>query len=326
MKNYEVVALGEALIDFIDNEQLGLKKPILEANPGGAPCNVLAMLAKLGHSVALIGKVGKDKYGSFLADALRNAGIDTGSLFFDVSAPTTLAIVRKLDNGDRAFSFCRNPGADTMLHEDEVDHDMVAHAKIFHFGSFSMTHEISRAATKKALGIAKESGVLISFDPNLRLDIWGSEEEARRQIACGLEYCHILKISDDEIRWLTKKQDFDEGIQWIRDRFNIPLILLTMGEHGSRAYYKNLRVERPAVLQSEDKLAEGDRVGAGDTFCGCILDAILKFGIKDLQESDLQKMLRFANTAAGIIITRKGALTVMPELSEIEALMRRDNQ
>ena len=208
-----------------------------------------------------------------------------------------------------------------MLTASEVKEDDIINSKIFHFGTLSMTHANARAATLKALEIAKAANILISFDPNLRPSLWSSLEDAREQVLCGLAYCDILKISDNEIEWLTGEQDFDRGVKWITNRFNIPLILLSMGERGSRAYYKDLRVEMPAFIQSEEKSAGGDKVGAGDTFCGCALHFVLKYGIDDLSKEQLEELLRFSNAAASIITTRKGALMVMPEPEEIEALM-----
>lgn len=198
-KKYDVTALGELLIDFTENGVSGQGNPMFEANPGGAPCNVLAMLARLGYRTAFIGKVGRDCFGDQLRSAIEEAGISMEHLLTDQEIHTTLAIVHTFPDGDRDFSFYRNPGADMMLTEDEIPEDTIRNSRIFHFGTLSMTHEGVRAATRKAVHIAEQSGCILSFDPNLRPPLWNSLEEAKEQTLWGLEHCHILKISDNEI-------------------------------------------------------------------------------------------------------------------------------
>jgi fructokinase len=315
-KKYDVIALGELLIDFTDNGMSGQENALFEANPGGAPCNVLAMLQKLGHKTAFIGKVGEDIFGHKLKTTLEEVGIDTTNLLLDKEVRTTLAFVQTMPDGDRDFSFYRNPGADMMLREEEVKGELIKQSRIFHFGTLSMTDEIVRNATKRALSIAKENDVLISFDPNLREPLWKSLEEAEEQVRYGLKYCDVLKISDNEIQWLTKEEDFDAAVAKLQKEFEIPLILLSMGKSGSRAYYRNLRVEAAPFLQ-ENTI---ETTGAGDTFYGSCLHFVLENGIEKLKEETLKEMLVFANAAASIITTRKGALRVMPEVAEIKAL------
>lgn len=317
MKKYDVTALGELLIDFTENGKSGQGNPLFEANPGGAPCNVLAMLSKLGHKTAFIGKVGKDFFGEQLKDAIMEVGIDTAGLCMDEEIHTTLAMVHTYPDGDRDFSFYRNPGADMMLSESDLQEELIRDTKIFHFGTLSMTHEGVRKATKKALEIAKEAGAIISFDPNLRPPLWNSLEEAKDQVLYGLNYCDILKISDNEIQWLTGEEDYSAGVQWINDRFRIPLILVSMGKEGSRAYYQGKMVEVKPFIQKNTI----ETTGAGDTFCGCVLHYICEHGLDNLSEDGLKEMLTFANAAAALITTRKGALRVMPELEEIRSLL-----
>ncbi len=319
MKKYDVVALGELLIDFTENGISGQGNPIYEANPGGAPCNVLAMLNKAGRKTAFIGKVGRDIFGNRLKEVLDEVGIDTANLVMDEAVRTTLAFVETLPGGDRDFSFYRNPGADMMLQESELREDILRHTEIFHFGTLSMTHEEVRKATKKAVALAKESGALISFDPNLRPPLWASLEDAREQAAYGFSQCDILKISDNEIQWFTGEEDFDAGIQKLREAYNIPLILLSMGRDGSRAYYQDLRVQKAPFLQD----GTIETTGAGDTFGACCLHHVLKYGLDNLDAEKLAEMLTFANAAASIITTRKGALRVMPGVDEVEALLRK---
>ncbi len=316
-KKYDVIALGELLIDFTDNGLSEQGNTIFEANPGGAPCNVLAMLNRLNHKTAFIGKVGKDIFGERLKKTLEAIHIDTSNLLVDHNARTTLAFVQTFADGDRDFSFYRNPGADMLLREDELDESMLRNTRIFHFGTLSMTHDAVRIATKKAIQIAKESGALISFDPNLREPLWNSLEEAKEQVLYGIGQCDILKISDNEIQWLTGETDFTKGVEKIREINTIPLILVSMGKDGSRAYYKDSHVEVKPFLQ-ENTI---ETTGAGDTFGGCILHFVLEYGLENLNEDDLRQMLTFANAAASIITTRKGALRVMPEREEVEKLI-----
>lgn len=312
-KQYDVVALGELLIDFTENGTSGQGNPVYEANPGGAPCNVLSMLNRLGHQTAFLGKVGNDIFGRQLRSTVESAGINVEGLLTDEDVRTTLAFVETKPDGDRDFSFYRNPGADMMLREEEVRDDIIAAGKIFHFGTLSMTNEPVRSATKHAIAVAKENGALISFDPNIREPLWKDMEEAKEQTAYGLSVCDILKISDNEIQWFPK-EDYTEGIRMLQQTYQIPLILLSMGRDGSRAYYKNMIVEVPAFLQKNTI----ETTGAGDTFGACCLHYILQYGLMELTEQQLKDMLTFANAAASIITTRKGALRVMPSLEEIQ--------
>lgn len=317
-KKYDVVALGELLIDFTDNGISGQGNTIFEANPGGAPCNVLAMLQKLGNKTAFIGKVGKDIFGTKLKEVLKEVGIDTSGLVMDKKVRTTLAFVQTLKGGDRDFSFYRNPGADMMLEEGDINNSLIKNCKIFHFGTLSMTHKGVRKATKKAIKKAKESGALISFDPNLRPPLWESLNDAKKQVEYGLGQCDILKISDNEIQWFTGEKDFDKGIKKLQDKYSIKLIVLSMGKDGSRAYYKNLRVEKPAFVQKNTI----ETTGAGDTFGGCCLNFILKYGLDNMDQEKLEKMLTFANAAASLITTKKGALRVMPTKDEVKDFIK----
>ena len=316
-KHYDVVALGELLIDFTQNGLSVQGNPLLEANPGGAPCNVLALLSKLGHKTAFLGKVGQDGFGDQLADALTEVGIDTRGLRRDPIVHTTLAVVHTHPDGDREFSFYRNPGADMNLRTEELDRELLADTAIFHFGSLSMTDELCRSASREAIALAEASGALLSFDPNLREPLWHSLDEAREQILYGMAHCQILKISDNEIQWLSGREDYDEGIAWLRSQFNIPLILLSLGKEGSRAYCGDVRVEVPAHIMPNTI----ETTGAGDTFFGGVLHFILEHGWHPYSEAELKEMLDFANAGAALITTRKGALRVMPERSEIEALL-----
>lgn len=317
MKKFDVVALGELLIDFTENGTSTQGNPVLEANPGGAPCNVLAMLNKLGKKTAFIGKVGNDTFGRQLAEEVQQSGTDTTNLIFDDNVHTTLAFVHTFPDGEREFSFYRNPGADMMLKKEEVMEDIIKEAKIFHFGTLSSTHEGVREATRYAIDIAKESGALISFDPNLREPLWDSPEDARKEIEYGLSKCDILKISDNELEFMTGTNDYSKGVEILREQYDIKIIFVTLGKDGSRAYYKDLTAEQPTFTQ----IKAIEKTGAGDTFEGCALNYLLEHDIDSLTKNDLSDLLVFANAGASLITTRKGALKVMPEKSEIEILV-----
>ena len=311
-KKYDVIAMGELLSDFTMSGQSEQGNNMFEACPGGAPCNVLALLNKMGKKTAFFGKVGKDQFGKTLRDTLDEVKIDTSHLLEDEKVNTTLAFVHTFPDGDREFSFYRNPGADMMLTKDEVDESFLEETKIFHFGTLSMTHEGVREATKKALDVVKKKGTLISFDPNLRPPLWSTLNLAKEQMEYGFGFCDILKISDNEIQFVSGKEDYDEGIAYLKEKYDIPLILLTMGKDGSRAYYKGMRIERAGF-----PVKAIETTGAGDTFCGSCLNYILEHDFENLTEEELGEMLTFANAAAALVTTRKGAIRAMPEKEEV---------
>lgn len=321
-RNYDVTSLGELLIDFTENGTSAQGNPIMEANPGGAPCNVLAMLERLGKKTAFIGKVGKDMFGNQLKAAVEEVGIDTRALIMDEEVHTTLAFVHTYPDGDRDFSFYRNPGADMMLTMDEVPDDLIRDSRIFHFGTLSSTHEGVREATRHAIEVAKEAGCIITFDPNLRPPLWKSLEDARVEIEYGLTKCDVLKISDNEVEFLFDTTDYDKGAALIEEKYHIPLVLITMGKDGSRAYYNGRRVECAPFLQEHTI----ETTGAGDTFCASILNYVLDHGLEDLTDENLMEMLTFANAGASLITTRKGALRVMPTREEVEEFIAKNGR
>lgn len=230
---------------------------------------------------------------------------------------TTLAFVHTFPDGEREFSFYRNLGADMMLKKEEVMEDIIKEAKIFYFRTLSSTHEGVREATRFAIDIAKESGAMISFDPNLREPLWDSLEDARREIKYGLSKCDILKISDNELGFMTGTNDYSKGIEILREQYDIKIIFVTLGKDGSRAYYKNLMAEQTTFTQ----IKAIEKTGAGDTFEGCALNYLLEHDIDSLTEEKLSELLLFANAGASLITTRKGALKAMPAKSEIERLI-----
>lgn len=315
-KKYDVVAMGELLIDFTMNGKSEQGNPLFEANPGGAPCNVLAILKKYGKETGFIGKVGSDQFGQMLKGTLEEVGIDTAGLVMDAGYNTTLAFVHTAEDGDRTFSFYRKPGADMMLAEGEINYEMIDNTKIFHFGTLSMTDNPAREATKAAVAYAKAHGKLISFDPNLRPPLWENLADAKEAIAYGLEIADIVKIADNEIEFMTGKSDMNEAIEVLTAQYDIKLLLVTLGKDGSVAIYNKERVFVPGFIQ-ENTI---ETTGAGDTFGGSVLAYVCEHGIENLTKENLTQMLTLANAGASLITTRKGALRVMPEMSEILAL------
>ena len=317
-KGFDVVALGELLIDFTENGLSGQGNPLMEANPGGAPCNVLAMLQRLGRRTAFVGKVGKDMFGTQLREVTEKAGICMDYLLEDDHVHTTLAFVKTFPNGDRDFSFYRDPGADMMLRTEELPAGLLNDTRIFHFGTLSMTHPEVRLATRKAVDLASNAGALISFDPNLRPPLWHSLKEAREQIDWGLRCCDILKIADNELEFMTGEKDLDRGAEILKKNYpNIRLMNVTAGADGSISYYGGQRVFVPAFRLG----GTIETTGAGDTFCASVLNFVLENGIDRLEKKQLTEMLRFANAAAYLVTTKKGAIRSMPEPARIRELL-----
>ncbi len=318
MFDYDVVALGELLIDFTANGCSPQGNGLFEANPGGAPCNVLAILTRLGRKTAFLGKVGEDLFGRLLKEAIEGVGIDSAGLVLDPAAKTTLAFVQNDAAGDREFSFYRNPGADELLHAEELPCQILNRTRIFHFGSLSLTQEPARSATQTAVAAAREGGALISFDPNLREPLWEDMDDAKAQMRWGCSVCDVIKLAEEELAFLTLTETLDAGVKALRRDFpNLKLLLVTRGALGSTAFWGAQKVSAPAYLQGNTV----DTTGAGDTFFGCCLHQLLDCRLDQLDEDRVIQMLRFANAGASLITTKKGALRSMPELTEIQHLI-----
>jgi fructokinase len=314
----DVASLGELLVDFTVAGESGKGNLLFEANPGGAPCNVLAMLARMGRKTTFLGKVGDDLFGRLLRDTIVDVGIDAAGLVLDPAAHTTLAFVRNAPDGDREFSFYRDPGADELLRPDELAMEQLTAAKIFHFGSLSLTREPVRSATKLAVETAKNAGALISFDPNLRESLWPTLDDAKAQMLWGCGVCDILKVAEEELTFLTGCDDLDAGADALRaDYPNLRLLLVTQGKAGSVAFCGPYRAAAETFLQ----VPAVDTTGAGDTFCGCCLDAVLRLGLDGLNETTLVEMLRFANAAASLVTSKPGAIRSMPAPEDVQALL-----
>ena len=319
-KTFDAAALGELLVDFTQRGVSGQGNPLFEANPGGAPCNVLAMLCRLGRRCAFLGKVGRDPLGAGLARAAGAAGIDLRGLRFDPRRPTTLAFVHNRPDGEREFSFCRRGGADAHLTAEELDAGALESCRVFHFGSLSLTHAPCREATRRAVELARAAGALLSFDPNLRPPLWDSLEQAREQIDWGLGQCQVLKIADDELRFVTGLDGLEAGAAALLARCpDLRLMNVTAGAAGSHCFWDGGHLYQPACPFGEVT----DTTGAGDAFCACALDFVLERGLEGLDEARLRDMLRFASAAAWLVTTRKGALGAMPRREQVEQVLDR---
>ncbi len=323
-KKFDVVALGELLIDFTFSGKSAQGNDLFEANPGGAPCNVLAMLSKLNHKTSFIGKVGDDAFGKNLKAKLDELKIGTENLVLSKTENTTLAFVHTADDGDRSFSFYRKNCADSSLEKKEIRSDIVSSCRIFHYGTLSMTNETVNEATEFAIDAAKKSGALLSFDPNLRLKLWDSENSAREKIWSGISKCDILKIAEEELEFITGENSIDGGMKILRKKFAVPLVCVTRGKNGSEAFFDDGKNSFRAEAKTFS-VKTIDTTGAGDTFCACTLHEILRNGFENFSSERLQQMLLFSNAAAAIVTTKKGALSVMPQENEIRGLLAERN-
>lgn len=316
---FDIVALGELLIDFtcLSVDEGGY--PTLAAHPGGAPANFLAALAKYGARTAMIGKVGQDAFGQMLIRTLKEAGIETAGLAAAEDVFTTLAFVILDAQGNREFSFARKPGADTRLAPADVDLSLIDRSRAFHFGTLSLTDEPARSATRAAVARAQERGVLITFDPNLRVPLWHSLEEAREQMLWGLRQADVVKISDDEVRFLFDLSP-QEGAEYLQRELKVPLVFVTCGPEG--CIFRN--AGSSGWVNSLSGLHVVDTTGAGDIFGGSAVWKLLQMGKAPdlLNEAELREIVRFACTAAGLSTTRHGGISSIPSRAEVEQRLR----
>ena len=314
---YDVVALGELLIDFapVSKDENGY--PTLAANAGGAPPNFLAALSKYGAKTALFCKVGTDAFGKLLVQTLIDIGVDTAGVIEDDSVFTTLAFVTLDDTGDRSFSFARKPGADTCIRFDELDLSFIDNTKIFHHGTLSLTNEPAKEATQKAVAYAKKAGKLITFDPNLRASLWESLEDAKTQILWGLGQADIVKISDEEVDFIWGCNE-QEGADKLLGEFGVKLAMVTSGHKGALLQNKNASafVKCPTVKPV-------DTTGAGDIFGGSAVSRILKLNKSpdELSGEELTSIAGFAVTAASLSTQKWGGVPSVPDEEVVYAIM-----
>ena len=315
----DVVALGELLIDFAPRSADAEGYPVLAAHPGGAPGNFLAALNRYGCKTAMIGKVGDDAFGRLLTGTLQKAGINTSGILSDPSVFTTLAFVSLDESGNRDFSFARKPGADTCLTPEEVSEDLIASARVFHFGTLSLTDEPAASATRRALEIAKKHGLLVSLDPNLRKPLWKSEADAKAAMEWSLRQADIVKISDEEIDFLWGLSP-EKGAAKLLEEYGVSLVYATLGPEGCHAGTRGARV----TVASPSGIRVVDTTGAGDIFGGSAMSRFLKASKSpdDLTPEELEAIVRFACTAASLSTQKHGGISSVPEERDVLARIR----
>ena len=310
----DVVALGELLIDFACQSSDVEGYPTMAAHPGGAPANFLAALTKFGAKTALLGKVGADTFGKLLIGTLNKAGIETRGLVSTEDVFTTLAFVTFDEHGDREFAFSRKPGADTCIRFEELDLSLIDEAKVFHFGTLSLTDEPARSSTYKAVAYAKNKGKLITYDPNLRKPLWKDLDTAKEQLIWGLTQADVVKISDEEVKFLFNLS-VEDGADYILKNFGVKLVFVTCGAEG--CFFKNAVAQ--GRVPSLDGIKVVDTTGAGDIFGGSAVWKLLQLeqDPSRLTELQLYDIVRFACTSAGISTTKFGGISSVPSLDEI---------
>ena len=315
MKMYDVVALGELLIDFAPHSVNEGGYPVLSANPGGAPGNFLAALNMYGCKTAMIGKVGDDMFGRLLVRTLQDAGIETKGVVMDKNQFTTLAFVSLDKSGNRDFSFARKPGADTCLTPDEINESLITDARVFHFGTLSLTNEPAASATRKAIELAKKHGLIISLDPNLRKPLWQNEADAKAAMEWSLRQADIVKISDEEIEFLWGLSP-EAGGKKLLNEYGVSLAYITLGPKGCYA----VTASHSVTVNSPAGIRVMDTTGAGDIFGGSAMSQFLQYkkSPADLSEAELTQIVRFACTAASLSTQKHGGITSVPTLPEVQ--------
>lgn len=312
---FDVVALGELLIDFTPNGISSKGNTLFERNPGGAPANVQVAVSRLGGTAAFIGKVGRDEFGLFLMETLKSNGVDTSGLTFCDEYPTTLAVVQLSREGNRTFTFYRSPGADTMLTAADVPESVIMSGNIFHFGSISLTDEPSREATFYALELAKKHNKIISFDPNLRPALWKSSSIARDMIIKALPYTDILKLSEEELTFVTGEHNLEKGSA-VFEKMGITMILVTLGPKGTFYRFKG---KTGHLYTYDTKIC--DTTGSGDAFLGGVLYSLKGkklWDIKAMSTAEVEEIVDFSNAVGAMTGTKKGAIPAIPTLEEVK--------
>lgn len=317
-----IITFGEALIDFTPRRSHkvinGIPIETFDANPGGAPANLAAVLGYYDVDVSFVGKVGKDQFGDKLENVLKSFNVNTSQLIRDEYYNTTLAFVHLDEENDRSFSFFRNPGADTQIRLSDIDLSIFDDAEIFHFGSLSFTNEPIKSTTVDILDYLINKDILVSYDPNLRDKLWERLDEARWWILKGMEYADIVKVSEEELEFLTNKGDINIAAEELFQQFELKLLVVTLGEKGS--YYKT---DKKTGFIDGYRQEVIDTTGAGDIFYGCFLSQlVLNETIHvstDFNALPLEKYLNYANIAGALSVTKKGAITSIPTRETIDA-------
>ena len=320
---YDFVSIGEILIDFAPVSKEGFQLPLFQQNPGGAPANVACALSKLGLKTAFIGKVGEDAFGYCCKEALEANGVNTDFLIFSKENNTTITFVCLDENGDRKFTFYRDNTADISLNANDLKDKNFTETRFFHFGSVSMSEELSRTATFEAVKKAKADGCIISYDPNIRLNIWKDKSLTKEIILEGIKYTHILKLSEEEAMFLFEGTSLEEICREIESNYHIPLIVITEAEKGCFAmvngsFYRSKGYKQEAI----------DTTGAGDSFLAGILYKLIELNKEfvELTSEDILDMLDFSNAIGSLVVTKKGAIPAIPSMTEIAACVKDDNR
>ncbi|HIW74554.1 MAG TPA: carbohydrate kinase [Firmicutes bacterium] len=322
----ELVSLGELLVDFTPCGKSGNGNPLFERNPGGGPANLACAAARLGADTAFLGKVGDDVFGRALREILQANGVNTDGLRLSGEHPTTLAFVHLAEDGDRSFSFYRHGGADTMLTPEELDRQAIESARVFFFSSVLMAEGPSREASFAAARLAREAGAVVAFDPNLRLNLWDNPEDARECILCAIPYADLLKVSEEELVFLTGESDPEKGARLLSERFRLNVVLTTLGPKGCLACARSPETGETTVLRVGGFPAETvDTTGAGDSFTGGFLSRLLRRGgdatVYARDREAFLADLRYANAVGSLTTTKKGGIPALPSPDEVEAYL-----
>lgn len=312
---YDIVALGELLVDFTESGYSAAGMKLFEQNAGGAPCNMLAAAAKFGKKTAFIGKVGNDMHGKFLKETIEAVGIDTRGLIVDDTVFTTLAFVAISDDGERVFSFARKPGADTCIAKEDLKYELLESCKVFHFGSLSLTNEPAHSATLEAIKIAKRAGAVISYDPNYRSPLWDNAENAAKNMRLPLESVDIMKLSDEETELLTGYAEPDKAAAELHKK-GVVCVATTLGKDGALV---SLKGKGSVHIRGVSGRSIIDTTGAGDAFWGGFVGMFIEGGKRpdELALDDISNYAKFANMTAALCIGKRGGIPAMPSLQEV---------
>jgi fructokinase len=314
MNEIDVLAIGELLIDFTPAGVLTNGRPTFEQNPGGAPANIVATLGKWGRATSMIARVGDDFFGEDLISTLKEHHVDCSLIARDVKIPTTLAFVNLDKDGNRSFRFYRKPGADLMLCKEDIKETDIKRCKVFHFGSVSLTGGTSREATWHAVELAIENSKIISFDPNIRELLWEDHDEMKDQIKRGLSVAHLVKMSEEELHFVTSEKDLEKAAKLIAETYSIPLLIVTLGARGSYYMFNGKAGFIPGY-----RVRALDTTGAGDIFWASVLHQLLeKTILLELKEPDMRKLIQTANAVGALTTLKKGAIPSIPTVDEIE--------
>ncbi len=321
MDAIDVISCGELLIDFVATEagRTLAQASVFKKAPGGAPANVAVGIARLGRHAGFLGQVGEDEFGHFLADTLHDNGVDIGGLRFSTQARTALAFVSLLENGERDFMFYRHPSADMLWRPEDVDQAYLTQARIFHYGSISLIHEPSRSATLAALTHAQNNDALLSYDPNLRLSLWPSLEDAKTGMLAGWQHANIIKVSEEELHFLTQRHDLEDAAHSLWHQ-HLRLLVITQGKDGCTYFLPDHSGHVPGF-----SVTPKDTTGAGDGFVAGLLTGLLN-GDLSLDINVIEQALRLGNAVGALTTTQIGAISALPTLSDVNAFLHQQSK